>query len=79
MPPTTTMLDCTPQNLADNMDALVAATLETDREVAAVLAICRESLRAISWNRWTAHHVRRSRARVLRRRHQTRQGGWNHA
>ena len=57
---------------ADVLDALVQMTLEPDREVAAVLTKCRESLRAISWNRYADQMSRRSRARVLRRRHQTR-------
>jgi hypothetical protein len=62
------MLDFTPQNLADNLDALVAATLETDREVAAVLTKCREGLRAISWERFRLRHEESSRLRVAARR-----------
>ena len=75
----TTVIDLTPKALADALDALVGATMETDRETAAVLTVCREGLRAISWNRYAARQTLRSRARVLRRRHQCRQEGRNHA
>jgi hypothetical protein len=69
-PITTTVLDLTPKALADALDALVAATLETDRETAAILVPAREQLRALAWNRYAAQQTNRSRARVLRRRHQ---------
>ena len=56
---TTAVINLTPQNLADALDALVGATLETDHETAAVLTVCREGLRAISWNRFAAtRHAR---------------------
>ncbi len=67
-----TIIDLTPKALAAALDALVNATMETDRETATVLQKCREGLRAISWNRYAAQQTRRSRARVLRRRHQSR-------
>ncbi len=75
----TTIIDLSPKALAEAIDALVAATLESDREVAAILAPARESLRTLAWNRYAALQTRRSRARVLRRRHQCRQEGRNHA
>lgn len=73
-PITTPMLTLTPQALADTVDHFVSL-MESDQEVAVVLTKCRESLRAISWNRYAALQTRRSRARVLRRRHQTRHKG----
>ncbi len=64
------VIDLTPKSLAEALDALVNATLESDREVAALLVTAREGLRALAWNRYVAYHTARSRARVLRRRHQ---------
>jgi hypothetical protein len=44
MPPTPIMLDFTPENVADNIDALVTATLDSDREVGALLVKAHEVL-----------------------------------
>jgi len=65
-----TIIDLTPATLADALDALFAATLESDREVAVVLKTARESLRALAWNRYAARLTRESRAHRIRRRHQ---------
>ncbi|HVC82129.1 MAG TPA: hypothetical protein VNL35_16685 [Chloroflexota bacterium] len=51
MQPTTTMVDLTPQALADAVEHLVKLA-DSDYEVVAVLARCREGLRAISWERF---------------------------
>ena len=79
MQPITAVRDLAPQTLADALDNLVNATLEPDREVAAVLTVCRESLRAISWNRFAARHTLLSRRNSFIRRHQGRQEGRNYA
>ena len=65
----TTVIDLTPKALADALDALVAATMETDRETAGVLTVCREGLRTISWNRYAASQTLRSRRTSFTRRH----------
>ena len=74
-----TIIDLTPATLADALDALFAATLESDREVAVILRTARERLRNLSYNRWAAAKTRESRAYRLRRRHQGHQEGQNHA
>jgi hypothetical protein len=79
MVPTTAVLDLTPKALADALDHLFAATLETDREVAGVLKTAREGLRALAWNRYAERLNRESRACRVRRRHQGRQEGQDHA
>ena len=66
------VIDLTPARLADMLDHLFLATLETDHEVAAVLKTAREGLRAVSFNRWAAAKTRESRAYTMRRRHQGR-------
>ena len=78
MVPTTPVLDLTPATLADALDALFAATLESDREVAVILRTARERLRNLSYNRWAAAKTRESRAYRLRRRHQGHQEGASH-
>jgi hypothetical protein len=79
MIPTTTVIDLTPKALADALDALVGATRETDREVAAVLTLCREGLRNLAWNRYAQAQTRGRRAYRVRRRHQSRQEGCSDA
>ncbi len=71
-PIATAVIDLTPRALADALDRLFAATLESDREVAVVLKTARESLRALSWTRSAQRVDRASRAPVLRRRRQGR-------
>jgi hypothetical protein len=78
MQPISTIVELTPQAIADAVDHFVTL-MESDQEVASVLTKCREGLRAISWNRYAALQTRRSRARVLRRRHQRRQSEAYHA
>ena len=65
----TTIIDLSPKSLADALDALVSATLESDREVASVLTVCREGLRALAWNRYADHHMHLSRRNSFIRRH----------
>jgi hypothetical protein len=84
-PITTPVLSLTPQALADAVDHFVTLA-DTDHEVAAVLTRCREGLRAISWERFRLRHEEASQRRVAAKRraafiarHQTRQGGRNHA
>jgi len=79
MVPTSTVLDLTPQALADALDAVYRAVQETDREAAVILRAAREGLRNLSYNRWAAAKTRESRAYRLRRRHQGRQEGQDHA
>ena len=73
------VIDLTPARLADLLDHLFLANLETDREVAVVLKTARESLRAIGFNRWAQAQTRASRAYTMRRRHQGHQEGYSHA
>lgn len=68
--PTSQVIDLRPEALADALDVLFAATLESDREVAVILKTAREGLRNLSYNRWAARLTHQSRARLLRRRHQ---------
>ena len=70
MVPTSTVLDLTPQALADALDSVYLAVQDADREVAGILRTARESLRAIAWNRYAARVTRESRSYRLRRRHQ---------
>jgi len=70
MVPTSTVLDLTPQALADALDSVYLAVQDADREVAGILRTARESLRAIAWNRYAQRVNRESRAYRLRRRHQ---------
>ena len=74
----TTVIDLTPQALADCLDCLFTATMESDREAGAILRTARESLRNLGYNRWAAAKTRESRAHVMRRRHQGRQEGAHH-
>ena len=65
-------IDCTPRGLADLVDGLAQGLLEGDREAAGILIAAREGLRNLGYNRWARQVTQRSKARVLRRRHQGR-------
>jgi hypothetical protein len=64
--------DTSPASLADLVGGLADGVQGHDRELAAILAATRESLRALAWNRFAKQTSRSSMARSLRRRHQTR-------
>ena len=57
----------TPAALADVLHDLLQST--EDREAAAILATARESLRALSWNRYAARMTRESKRRGFVRHH----------
>jgi hypothetical protein len=65
--------DTSPASLADLVGGLAEGVQDHDRELAAILAATRESLRALAWNRFAKQTSRRSAARSLRRRHQARE------
>jgi hypothetical protein len=58
----------TSEAMVDTVDHLVTLTLESDREVAAALIKCRETLRAITWERFRLRHEEASRQRAAARR-----------
>ena len=64
------VIDVSPSAIADLLEGLVDAQLETDRELAQILSIARNDLRTLAWNRYARGINRRSRGNVLRRRHQ---------
>jgi hypothetical protein len=61
--------ETTPQTLADTLDRLAQAHTE-DRATYKILAMAREQLRTIAWERFKARHERADRLRVMRHRHQ---------
>lgn len=67
MAPGASIVEWTPQALADAVDHLVSLALG-DPECAAPLANCREKLRAVSWERFRLRHEQLSRDQVLARR-----------
>ncbi len=69
-----TSTDHTPAGLADVLDQMAKATIELDREAAAILATARESMRALSWNRYVSRKNRESRRRQFVRYHKSRKG-----
>jgi hypothetical protein len=70
-----TTTDQTPAALADVLGDLLAST--QDREIAAILATARESLRALAWNRYAQRMTRQSAHRAFTARHKSLKGATN--
>jgi hypothetical protein len=66
--------DHTPAGLADLLEQMMRATLDVDREAAAVLASARDSMRALAWNRYAARKTRESKRCRFIRHHKSRTG-----
>jgi hypothetical protein len=67
-----TISNQTPGALADVLDQMTRATVEQDREAAAILAQAREAMRALAWNRYVIRSTRESKRRRFIRQHKGR-------
>jgi hypothetical protein len=61
--------DIAPRELADLLDAVYQVTVEGDRELARIVGVARDSLRALAWNRYAARGNRRTERRMFIRHH----------